>query len=637
MGKSGYRHVWYIPVLLVLVAACHDAPRKNPFDPELTPAVEIVSAAVDTTTGSVVLEFTGYEGGQPFAGYRVLRKVQGLEDVDTVAVIADRAQTTLRDMTIQPDLDYLYWVEVVNQGGFAVPSAQELVRSFSVPGVSLFDPQPDKLQGTISLRWERYIGPDFERYEVWRRISGQVGEVLEIIEEVADTVWVDHTPLPRTEYFYWVRLVAANQQLESQQRSISYNLPGVELQQAAFSSETAAAELAWTAYQGPRFAAYEVHRQSGDRTEHTVAELEDVTATTFIDTLLDGNTEYFYRIGVRTTWEGVEVESNTLSGEFYGLEGIEFLPPVANNQAQAVGLALDEEDQLYIATTLISTTTAGVMNDGVRIKFPDKGTYRTFFREAKPHRLSPLYVAARKGRVYVAIWTEKDTTREDGSEEILNRILVGGVDEGQSAAWFRQVDAEGAVPAGLYVEEDGQVLMVDTEGIIYRFSSADGEPEEPSDKLRVTLETNRALPLQHMVVGPGVGVAGNDQFFLLTPQRDEHHIVGSTRVGVDLFGGRTLFFDDGVGPGNGQTLNPLVLAFDPSRTRLMVLEWQGRLQVLNATSGEVPRRYITRLGRFGSGEGEFQVSPPTAVSMVVDSQGKIYVADGEERIQIFVP
>ncbi len=38
-----------------------------------------------------------------------------------------------------------------------------------------------------------------------------------------------------------------------------------------------------------------------------------------------------------------------------------------------------------------------------------------------------------------------------------------------------------------------------------------------------------------------------------------------------------------------------------------------------------------------AGEGEFQVSPPTSVAMAVDSEGRIHVADGEERIQIFVP
>ena len=68
----------------------------------------------------------------------------------------------------------------------------------------------------------------------------------------------------------------------------------------------------------------------------------------------------------------------------------------------------------------------------------------------------------------------------------------------------------------------------------------------------------------------------------------------------------------------------------------MVLESGGRLQVLNGRE-EIKPRYITEWGRFGSGLGEFKISPDTAVSMVVDSQGYIYVADGEERIQVFAP
>ena len=72
-------------------------------------------------------------------------------------------------------------------------------------------------------------------------------------------------------------------------------------------------------------------------------------------------------------------------------------------------------------------------------------------------------------------------------------------------------------------------------------------------------------------------------------------------------------------------------------SRLAVLEAQGRLLVFDAVSDDVSTRYITKWGRFGSAPGEFQISPPTSVAMVVDSMGRIYVADGEKRIQVFIP
>jgi len=615
-------------MVLLLLAACHDAPRKNPFDPVLTPAVEEVRAAVDREEGTVLLAWSPYEGKQPFAEYRVLRQVKDRVAVDTLAGIVEPTQTTFKDTTLEPDLIYLYRVAVVNQAGFAVESPEVSVSSFSVSGVDLLEALPDPAQGRISLRWERYSGPGFEGYEIWRRRFGQENQRLEVVEEVGDTRWIDTSPRPGIAYLYWITLRAAGQSPESQRREASYELPPVALLRADLSSETAAAELAWTAYRGPRFAAYEVRRESAARLEQTVKVLEEVTDTTYTDPFLDGNTEYTYHIFVRTGWgTDVGVASEKRRDLFYALGEIRPMPSLSNEEVQAVGLAVDAQDRLYAAVTLISTTTARVMQKGVRIQFPGTLRYRTYFSHIEPSRLSPVHLAAGGDQVFVAV---------GGGEE---GVLVGAIQvdsEGSSPAWSVATDTGGARPVGLYREADGDVVLVDEEGILYGFRP-DGESAAPSDKLQVTLEPG--LLLKHVVVGRGAGPGGDDQFFLLSPERDQHHVIGRTLTPLGesfIFGGRSKF-DDGVGPGNGQTLNPLVLAYDPSRTRLVVLEAQGRLQVLDAAPEDVAPRYITQWGRFGVGEGEFQVSPPTSVAVVVDSQGRIYVADGEERIQLFVP
>ena len=262
-----FRYFWYVPVFAVLLVACHDAPRNNPFDPELTPRVEEVAAQVDTAAGSVLLEWSEYEGDQPFSDYRILRRVQGLVAVDTVGLIKEVAQTSFTDTSIVPDLAYVYQIVVVNQEGFEVPSSEVVVRSFSVREVDLLEVRSDSLKGTISLHWQPYSGPDFVRYEVWRRNFGQDPLALDEIEDVEQTTWIDENPLPATEYSYWVKLLAAGKELESQRREISYELPPIELHQVEFSSEDASSRLEWTRYQGPRFAAYEVRRKSGDLVE----------------------------------------------------------------------------------------------------------------------------------------------------------------------------------------------------------------------------------------------------------------------------------------------------------------------------------------------------------------------------------
>ena len=71
----------------------------------------------------------------------------------------------------------------------------------------------------------------------------------------------------------------------------------------------------------------------------------------------------------------------------------------------------------------------------------------------------------------------------------------------------------------------------------------------------------------------------------------------------------------------------------------MELRDRGVLQVLNAEPN-VETRYITKWGEFGPGPGQFLVTPPTAVSIAVDSEGRVFVADGQGeggRIQVFAP
>ena len=627
MNARRQRNMLIAGAFSLVLASCHNPERKNPFDPELTPAVENVEATLDGTSGVVVVEWDAYDGAQPFGRYLVLRKVQGLEAVDTLSVITDRALTRFEDTSIEPDTDYIYRVTVANIAGFTVDSADLALRSFRIPEVELAEVVADNLQGTIILRWQAYRGPRFTSYTVRRRSFGQEGQLLALVDAATDTTWIDNTALPETEYLYWIETSAAGTQRSSVQEEAVFSLPAVELSRAQFSSDSASADLAWTAYAGPSFGAYEVRRQSRDQNELSVQELTDRNVIQFTDTNLDGNTEYTYRIFVRTTWgSDVGVFSAPLSGSFYSLDEVRELPLIfdQNSEIQAVGLCMNESDQLFVAATAISTTTARVMQDGIGVLFPGETIYREYFQEFLPNRLSPAFVAAGFGSVYVAYGLAS------------GRTLVGAIDSDKLEEWSMVADTGSEFPVGLYLEENGELLMIDAQGGVFGFSS-DGMAAEPHHRLTDTVE--QELPLQHVVVGPGAGRADLDQFFLLAPERDNNHIVAKTRTllgSTQIFGGRSTF-DDGVGPEDGQTLNPLVMAFDRSRIRLVVLEAQGRLQVFNAVSDDVSPRYITKWGRFGAGPGEFQVSPPTSVAMVVDSMGRIYVADGEERIRVFIP
>jgi len=359
-----------------------------------------------------------------------------------------------------------------------------------------------------------------------------------------------------------------------------------------------------------------------------VEEIAESTDTTYTDSLLDGNREYSYRIHVRTSREDEEgVTSGERSGIFHELERTEELPALSNQKVQAIGLALDDEDRMWVGVTTISSTTSSAMQEGIRVHFPGQ-TSSVVFREMVPDARSPIRMVAGHDRVYAAVKVKDQDS-----------ILVGCIGDDRQERWSKPVPAGQALPAGLYLEEDGVLLLVDSEALLYRFDP-EGAMEGPGDGLQKVLVSDQGVPLGQALVAPGVGPSGLDQFMLQIPARGEHQILGRTQTTPGRFGGRTQFYEDGVGMEDGQTVEPTAMAFDRSRIRLMVVDVTGRLQVMDARYADLARRYVTKWGGFGAGSGEFQVSPRTAVALAVDSESRVYVADGVGeggRVQVFAP
>ena len=631
MNSHRLQYLWLVLAIPPLVS-CHDSRRDNPLDPVLTPAVAAVTVEVGDSTGVAIVEWAPYSGETEFAAYLVQRREKTLVEIVTLARITESAETTFADSTIEPSRDYIYWVEVVNSSGFTVASEKLSVQSFTVAGVELTSIEALPSTGHIDLTWDRYSGPGFEGYEIWRRAVGEDATRLDSITQSGVNTWTDTTARPSTVYFYWTNSLIFGIEFESARREISYELPAVAIENLSLSSETAAAELTWSVYDGPRFDAYEIHRRFEGGLDVIVANVGDVAATSYTDTLLDGNTEYVYRVVVQTEWgDGISSTSSERRGSFYPLVDIRELRSLDNVQVQAVAAALGQTDDIYIVATVISTTTAKVLQTGLRVMYPDADSYRSYFSGNKmtPHRLSPVRaVVDADGRLYAAVFDA-----ESGS------VLLGAIGSDRRELWSRLIDTNGAFPAALYADTDGDIVLLDTEGLMYR-SDTEGNIEGPLGLIQVTLTGDQGIPLQHAVPAPGAGRAGLDQFFFSVPDREANHIIAKSRVNDTVYGGNDAAFDDGVGPRRGETLDPLVIAFDPSRVRLMVMEARGLLQVFDATPEDVRPRFITRWGTFGAGPGEFQVSPPTAIDMVVDSQGRIHVVDGGSdggRIQVFAP
>lgn len=494
--------------------------------------------------------------------------------------------------------------------------------------VALLPPAAHSDSGAVELTWTRYRGPAFTAYRVVRREFQREPEVLVSGLAELDTVYWDRNARPYTSYAYSVVTALEGGDLESNEEELTYELPTISLTGLEMSSETATARIEWSPYSGPAFTAYEV-RRADEVGRITVYELQgDATRTAYTDSLLAGNTEYSYQVAVRTEWGAdVTVLSGTLSDRFHGLEETIDLPGPQNMDLNSVDIAIDEMAELWVAATLISSTSSRQVQPGVRVWSPSAlGYYRTFL-DAVPASRSPVRLAVTGGSLYVAV---ADTG---------GQLVVGAIDlDGPQLTWSARLQMAGGAPVGVH-ESDGELVVADDLGMLYVLDTADGGMVREVDRMALTVA--EATPLQEAlcVHGYGRGTTPTDEWILLAPLRHEHRVFGVSQV-TDVIFGRGPAYDDGVGTGNGQVINPLCLAHDRERDRIYVVEGHGVLRVLRGGAEVQGTRYITQWGSFGSSPGQFQVSPVTAVAIAVDSRGKVYVADGangDGRVQVFAP
>ena len=153
---------------MLLVGCSHDAKRENPLDPALTPAVELRVVAIGTT-GTTQLDWSPYQGDTPFAAFRVLRKIQGQEQVDILATITAPGRTTFTDTSLVLGTLYSDQVWVVNAAGFEVESEVQLLNPLYLPPVQIDILTLDAATASAALTWTPYHGPRFKAYQVRRR------------------------------------------------------------------------------------------------------------------------------------------------------------------------------------------------------------------------------------------------------------------------------------------------------------------------------------------------------------------------------------------------------------------------------------------------------------------------------------
>ena len=607
------------PILIpVLLTGCYDGHRGNPFDPRLTPSVELLDVWVDEGEGTATLRWTRYEGDMGFEAYRVERRVAERVKVDTVQVISSASDTSWMDEEIAPETEYVYRVIVRNVEGFEQESNAYQIDSFSVRPVRLLRVKMNAQKGEARLTWSRYEGPGFEEYMIERLDDRLMWEVKGTIRSVKDTTYTDGDLLPEVTYVYRVVVRVSGQDLRSAEMSRSYRLPSVELEDLVFDSRTATASLSWSRYDGMGFEAYEVWRGTERLRDRLVFRTEEVEETAFVDEGLDGNTVYSYRVVVahRT---GARSQNGERSGGFHL-----FIEEYLLREARYPLAIVIQDDRVYVLEMSSDPQYWAYPHHDYYVAQYDLSLVREWQQPigAGARDLERDLAVDRNGDVYVAA---EQAYADSLTKVNVIRVSKAGRREGFWPMEMRRPELEWIdVPrlAGIGVLGEDNLVVTSSIGDFFIFDSDGEEVASPT-------------------LYDGVDIAAleieGDILSIFQPSRGQIWSRGLVESGgtyrIDWSSSRRI--GEGIGTGKGQLLSPTHMVHADSDRLLVVNAGTRRIEVFR--DGE----YLTRFaGDVEAGPREFFFSDGEVFhgDVALDRAGNVYVADtGNRRVQKFSP
>lgn len=384
--------------------------------------------------------------------------------------------------------------------------------------------------------------------------------------------------------------------------------------QAVFESRTASASLSWDPASEKGFESYVVLRRDGpDGAEVPIDTIRTAGDAAFLDTGLEGNTEYAYRVMTRDTMED-EYLTDRASGGFHMF--LDKWRVGAGPSAVPYAADVDHEGNVYVV----------VANSG------DLGVEK-FDASGKPLLAWPVcsnwgfpgtmgIACDSEGNVYVNSNIVEDVGITRSGVPMLTKF--DGEGELQWSIEMASDPEFGTFSLGVAVDDDDRILVFDTwrtGNNMHRFST-EGE----------YLDGYRFEEVQGFIIQ----VSGLEVW---------HEFMGIADWGEDRVriaradGSASGAFPEGVGSRgimNGQLSDPVDFAVDDAGRFFVVDAANGRVQVFEDAS------YLTKWGTQGDGPGEFDFvsrgggDPKGGIAL--GGGGKIYVVDPfNGRIQKFGP
>ncbi len=267
-----------------------------------------------------------------FANYRLFRSNNAGVDTSSLllTMITDQTTTSYTDSDIKEGVNYYYRLFVYDNSGLATGSNEVNggINSNVAPTPVTLDPIIPTGNSTtsLSLNWSINEDADFSSYRIFRSKTSGVDSTDLLVTSITDqsvTSYDDATLQQNTEYYYRVYVfdiggLSAGSNEQKGKTSINEPPMPVTLDPITpIENSTTSLNLNWSINEDPDFSSYRVFRSkiSGvDSTDLLVTKITDQTTTSYNDTTLQQNTEYYYRVYVYDMG-GLSVGSNEQKGK----------------------------------------------------------------------------------------------------------------------------------------------------------------------------------------------------------------------------------------------------------------------------------------------------------------------------------
>lgn len=280
------------------------------------PAPVTLAPLISPSPEELLLRWSQASDADRFSAYRIYRaEAPGVDTSTTRSQVEDtnnRTTTTFTDSGLDPAKTYYYRVYVVDPFGNEVSSNEESGRpqANEAPLPVTLNPAFNVTEDAVSLSWTRSSATDFQSYRIYRGKQSDLDSdpdrrLLTTVDGAGDTNFEDRSEVEENRTYYYRVDVVDRLGAVGKSNVISATtqdkLPTpVTLDPAGSVGETALL-LSWSQNSDRDFARYELRRALAagvSASSPLLASISASEATSYLDSGLTENTDYYYRVFV---------------------------------------------------------------------------------------------------------------------------------------------------------------------------------------------------------------------------------------------------------------------------------------------------------------------------------------------------